>query len=105
MTLFTIMSMESDKMDQATEQKIKACTGNDGCAPDLNDGKAVVNKVRQVGVGNGMLEVAHEVECTCGETFKMHRYETACPNCNMVYGVTPCSSHDKNNIKAAGINY
>ena len=64
-----------------------------------------VNKVRQVGVGKGLLEVAHEVNCECGTTFNMVHYEEQCPKCQMVYGVTPCSSHDLNNIKPAGINY
>jgi len=42
-------------MDKKLEDRIKNCSGNDGCAPDLNDGKAIVNKVRQVGVGKGLL--------------------------------------------------
>lgn len=92
-------------MDQKTKDKIQSCSGNDGCAPDLNDGKAVVNKVRQVGVGAGRLETPAVIECECGQPFTMKTFEDSCPNCGMVYGVTPCSSHDKNNIKAAGINY
>ena len=35
----------------------------------------------------------------------MKTHVDKCPTCNMVYGVTPCSSHDKNNIKIADINY
>jgi len=31
-------------MNKTTEEKIKSCSGNDGCAPDLNDGKAIVDK-------------------------------------------------------------
>lgn len=92
-------------MDKKTEDKIKSCSGNDGCAPDLNDGKAIVDKVRQVKVGDGFLKVSHEVTCECGQTFKMVHFEEQCPTCHMVYGVTPCSSHNKDNIKAAGINY
>ncbi len=92
-------------MDQTIKDKINSCSGNDGCAPDLNDGKAIVNKVRQVGVGQGFLETPHTVECSCGTSFQMTHFEMSCPQCGMTYGVTPCSSHDKNNIKAAGINY
>ena len=92
-------------MDKTVQEKINSCAGNDGCAPDLNDGKAIVNKVRQVGVSNGLLADAHEVTCECGTTFRMTHYEMSCPQCNMTYGVTPCSSHDKNNIKQAGIGY
>lgn len=92
-------------MNQETKEKIASCAGNDGCAPDLNDGKAIVDKVRLVGVSQGVLETPHEITCDCGETFTMLHFEMSCPCCNMTYGVTPCSSHDKNNIKAAGIGY
>ena len=92
-------------MDKKTEQRIKSCAGNDGCAPDLNNGKAIVDKVRQVRVGDGLLETPHVVDCECGQPFQMKHFEEVCPNCGMVYGVTPCSSHDPKNIKPAGIDY
>lgn len=85
--------------------KINSCAGNDGCAPDLNDGLAILRKVRQVGVGNGILEVQHLIECECGTTFPMVHFEEHCPQCDMVYAVTPCSSHQKDNIKPAGVGY
>lgn len=92
-------------MDKKTEDKIKSCSENDGCAPDLNDGKAIVNKVRQVRVGDGLLATPHEIMCQCGQGLMMIHYEEKCLTCGMVYGVTPCSSHIKENIKPAGINY
>lgn len=92
-------------MDKVLEQKIKSCSGNDGCAPDLTDGRAIVNKVRQVGLSNGMMEQPAIINCECGQPFTMKYFEDECPNCGMVYGVTPCSSHDEKNIKAAGIKY
>ncbi len=92
-------------MDKVIKEKIESCAGNDGCAPDLNDGKAIVDKVRQVGVSKGLLETPHTVSCSCGETFQMINFEMKCPKCNMIYGVTPCSSHDPKNIKPAGIGY
>lgn len=92
-------------MDQKTKDKINSCSGNDGCAPDLNNGKAIVDKVRQVQVSNGELETPFVIECECEQQFVMKTFESSCPNCGMVYGVTPCSSHDKNNIKPAGIDY
>ena len=92
-------------MEKTTEDKIKSCAGNDGCAPDLNDGKAIVDKVRQVGVKDGLLETSHTIDCDCGNSFKMVHFEEKCPSCGMVYGVTPCSSHNKNSIKPAGIYY
>jgi len=92
-------------MTKTTEERIASCAGNDGCAPDLNNGKAIVDKVRQVQVGQGLLEVAHSITCDCGETFNMVHHEEHCPACNMTFGVTPCSSHDPKNIKPAGIGY
>lgn len=92
-------------MDQKTKDRINSCSGNDGCAPDLTNGKAIVDKVRMVQVSNGELQIKHDVSCECGTVFKMETFETECPSCHMVYGVTPCSSHDKNNIRPAGVNY
>lgn len=92
-------------MDKVTQEKVATCSGNDGCAPDLNDGKAIVDKVRLVQVSNGIMEQPFVIECECGQPFTMKTFEARCPNCDMVYGVTPCSSHIKTNIKAAGINY
>lgn len=92
-------------MDQKTKERMESCAGNDGCAPDLTDGKAIVDKVRKVQVSNGELAVPFIIECECSQQFLMKTFESRCPNCGMVFGVTPCSSNDKNNIKAAGIDY
>jgi hypothetical protein len=92
-------------MDKKTQEKINSCSGNDGCAPDLNNGKAIVDKVRLVQVSNGVMEQPFVIECECGQPFTMRTFESRCPNCDMVYGVTPCSSHTKENIKPAGIDY
>lgn len=91
--------------NKTVEEKIASCAGNDGCAPDLTNGKAIVDKVRKVGVRNGLLETPHLISCECGESFQMIHFEEKCPKCSMVYGVTPCSSADRHNIKPAGINY
>lgn len=78
-----------------------------GCEnTDKNNGKNVVDLVRSKGKGNFPLRNPLEIECVeCKKTFTMNTHVDKCPHCNMVYGVTPCSSHDKNNVKPAGINY
>lgn len=78
-----------------------------GCGSiDKNDGKNVVDLIRSKGKDNFPLRNTHDIECVnCKENFTMKTHVDKCPNCNMVYGVTPCSSHDKNNIKTADINY
>jgi len=47
-----------------------------------------------------------EIKCVeCDETFEMENFEDKCPNCNMVYGVTPCHAFDPVNVQAAGVDY
>ncbi|MBS6024384.1 MAG: hypothetical protein KIB00_09880 [Paeniclostridium sordellii] len=78
-----------------------------GCSnTDKNDGRQVVDLVRSKEKGDFPLKTPHEIECVnCKKVFTMSKHVDKCPNCGMTYGVTPCSSMDKNNIKAAGINY
>lgn len=78
-----------------------------GCAnTDKNNGQSVVDLVRSKGKNDFPLRNTLEIECVeCKNTFTMKTHVDKCPHCNMVYGVTPCSSHDKNNVKSAGINY
>lgn len=76
-----------------------------GCSTLGNDGKAIVDLVRSKGKDTFQLKTPYEIECSCGNTFSMVTIIDKCPHCNMTYGVTPCSSHDKNNIKPAGMNY
>ena len=78
-----------------------------GCAnTDKSNGQSVVDLVRSKGKGDFPLRNSLEIECVeCNEAFTMQTHVDKCPNCKMVYGVTPCSSHDKNNVKPAGIEY
>ena len=78
-----------------------------GCTnTDKNNGKSVVDLIRSKGKDDFPLRNPHDIVCeNCNSTFVMNTHVDSCPNCNMVYGVTPCSSHDKSNIKSAGVNY
>lgn len=78
-----------------------------GCAnTNKNDGKQVVDLVRSKGKGDFPLRTPHEIACVnCSKSFIMNTHVDKCPHCNMTYGVTPCSSMNKENIKAADINY
>ncbi|MBM4763531.1 hypothetical protein [Bacillus sp. B15-48] len=76
-----------------------------GCSSKLKDGKAIVDHVKSKGKDSIVPAVAHEINCECGETFTLERVIMNCPNCEMTYAVTPCSSDDRNKIKLAGINY
>lgn len=76
-----------------------------GCSGSFDNGRQVVDKVRMMGFSEGALPLPVEIKCECGETFEMETFESKCPKCNMVYGITPCHSHDPSAIMAAGIDY
>ena len=78
---------------------------NDGCGAVLDNGRQVVDTVRVKWFSKGVMDTPHSIECDCGTTFEMTHFEEKCPSCSMVYGVTPCHSHDATNVKAAGIDY
>jgi Zn finger protein HypA/HybF involved in hydrogenase expression len=79
---------------------------HDGCSGALQSGKAIVDKIRMMGFHINPLGVPLDITCTnCSNTFKMERMESSCPDCGMVYGVTPCHSHSAQFVKAAGIDY
>ncbi|WP_294355737.1 hypothetical protein [uncultured Clostridium sp.] len=76
-----------------------------GCGTNKQDGKSIVDRVREKGKANYKLETPHTIKCSCGEEFEMTTCVDKCPYCKMTYGVTPCSQKDSANIKPAGINY
>ncbi|MBM7836180.1 hypothetical protein [Clostridium sardiniense] len=76
-----------------------------GCSSLGNDGKGVADLVRGKGFENMPTKVNHTIVCSCGDTFVMDKLVCKCPKCNMTYTVTPCSSDNKENIKACGIDY
>ncbi|WP_253701937.1 hypothetical protein [Bacillus sp. FJAT-27445] len=71
----------------------------------MADGKAIVDHVMEKGKAGLPPLAEHEIQCECGEAFVLKTVVMNCPKCEMTYGVTPCSSGDKNNIKPAGIAY
>lgn len=79
---------------------------HDGCSGNMTTGKEMADKVRMMGFAQGAMPMPLQILCTnCEETFEMSTFESKCPNCDMVYAVTPCSCFDPANVKAAGINY
>lgn len=79
---------------------------HDGCSGSFENGKQIVDKVRQMGFSPQPMPMPMDIPCEeCGETFEMVTFEDKCPKCGMVYGVTPCHAFDPSNVKAAGINY
>ena len=79
---------------------------HDGCGGSFENGKQVVDKVRQMGFDIQPMPMPMEIKCVeCDDSFEMVNFEEKCPKCNMVYGVTPCHAFDPGNVKPAGIDY
>ena len=79
---------------------------HDGCTGPSSDGQMVVNKVRLMGFRMMPMPAPLPITCQeCDHEFQMVNFESACPECGMVYGVTPCSAGDPANVKAAGIGF
>ncbi|MEG2787326.1 MAG: hypothetical protein RR942_05840 [Romboutsia sp.] len=75
------------------------------CSSLGDNGKVIADLVRKKGFENMRTKVTHEIDCECGNKFLMETLICTCPNCNITYAVTPCSSNLKENIKSCGTNY
>lgn len=79
---------------------------HEGCTGSFGDGRQVVDKIRSMGFNTRPMPIELVIKCVeCGKDFQMTHLETKCPNCKMVYGVTPCSTSKLEKIQAAGIDY
>lgn len=76
------------------------------CSGGFDNGTQVVDKIRQMGFADQYMPMPFDINCQeCGNTFEMKTFESKCPECDMVYGVTPCHAFDPDNVMAAGKNY
>lgn len=79
---------------------------HEGCTGSFDNGKMVVDKIRMMGFDKNIMPVKTIIKCAeCKNQFEMTHLETKCPHCDMVYGVTPCSTTDPSKIMAAGKDY
>ncbi len=79
---------------------------HEGCSGSFEDGKEVVDKVRQMGFASQFMPMPLQITCKeCDHSFEMETFEGKCPKCNMVYGVTPCHAFDSENVKPSGVDY
>lgn len=79
---------------------------HDGCAGSFDNGKQVVDKIRMMGFAGQFMPVPLQITCKdCEHDFTMEKFEGKCPECGMVYGVTPCHAFDPDNVMAAGKEY
>ncbi len=79
---------------------------HDGCSGQFTSGCQVVDKVRSMGFNIQPMPVPLQITCVnCGSEFQMDCFESKCPDCKMVYGVTPCHAFDPANVAPAGVDY
>ncbi|MDC7218968.1 MAG: hypothetical protein PQJ59_03445 [Spirochaetales bacterium] len=79
---------------------------HEGCSGSFEDGKQVVDKVRMMGFSAQPMPLPMNLTCSdCDKEFPMETFESKCPHCGMVYGVTPCHAFDPANVMAAGKDY
>jgi len=79
---------------------------HDECSGIFQDGKLIAGKVRKMGFDTMVIPVPLEIHCSnCDGAFQMKTMITACPECRMVYAVTPCKADAAGNVMAAGIDY
>ncbi len=77
-----------------------------GCDGSFGGGGQVVDKLRMMDLSGMPMPIEAKISCEgCGSIFEMKTVEDRCPDCGMVYGVTPCHATDLKSIKAAGIGY
>ncbi len=79
---------------------------HDGCSGSFLNGKQIVDKVRMMGYDSMPIPNPLDIDCVnCTHSFKMQTMVSKCPDCSMVYAVTPCHSHSAQDVQAAGIEY
>lgn len=77
---------------------------HDGCAGNFTSGMDVINKLRTMGFSTQAMPGGLIIACeNCQCRFQMETFESTCPDCGMVYGITPCHAHDAAAVRAAGI--
>jgi len=77
-----------------------------GCSGNFLDGKQIADKVRMMGFDNMTIPSPLKLVCVnCKREFEMETMLSRCPECDMVYSVTPCHSDNAENVMPAGIGY
>lgn len=78
---------------------------SEGCEGSLGKGREVIDLVRTKGFSDKAMDNPLEISCECGRTFQMETFESRCPDCGTVYGVTPCHSDSVENVRSGGKDY
>ncbi len=68
------------------------------CNCNFATAEEVLQKVRNKGISNEMMDIEYEINCECGNVHVMDTFESKCQNCDRIYAVTPCSQTDPEKI-------
>lgn len=58
----------------------------------------VINQIKEKGFDDLELATKHQINCACNQEFIMDKCLVVCPNCQSIYGVTPCKQADIENV-------
>jgi len=72
---------------------------------EFESGAAMVNKVREQGLGDAPMPQETFVKCDCGTTYEKKVLIDECPHCHMTYVISPSSAHSPEYIMPAGIDH
>ncbi|MFO7831137.1 MAG: hypothetical protein R6V18_04025 [Desulfuromonadaceae bacterium] len=76
---------------------------HDGCNGNFSNGADIVRKLRVMGFSGQTVPGTLHITCEgCDIVFEMQTFESTCPECGLIYGVTPCHAHDTAAVMCAG---
>ncbi|MDY0292229.1 MAG: hypothetical protein RBR02_07845 [Desulfuromonadaceae bacterium] len=76
---------------------------HDGCSGSFSSGADIVRKLRAMGFNTQTVPTQLHITCEgCNSAFTMETFESTCPECGLIYGVTPCHAHDPAAVLCAG---
>lgn len=74
-----------------------------GCNGNFASGADIIRKLRIMGFDTQSLPAELSITCEgCKHVFTMQTFASLCPQCGLIYGVTPCHAHDPNAVQCAG---
>ena len=79
---------------------------HEGCSGQFPNGQQIADKVRMMGYDTVPLTIPLNFACVqCQQRLAMVTMVTQCPECRMVYAVTPCHADSAQHVQPAGIDY
>ena len=61
---------------------------------ELDTNELVIRTVIEKGFENDLLQNPFPIKCDCGNQLMMETFISVCPECECVYGLTPCHQNE-----------